>query len=62
MKNPGLEMAKIHVVQTLRLTDDLIEYGQNNATLYVETMQKSLAEKGFSTDLKFKMSTVSLRY
>ena len=47
MKNPGLEMAKIHVVQTLRLTDDLIEYGQNNATLYVETMQKSLAEKGF---------------
>ena len=53
MKNPGLEMAKIHVVQTLRLTDDLIKYGQNDATPYVKTMQKSLSEKGFQTDLKF---------
>ena len=52
-ENPGLELAKIQAVQTLRPTDDLIKYGQNDATLYVKTMQKSLSEKGFQTDLKF---------
>ena len=46
IENPCLELAKIQAVQTLRLTEDL-KYGQNDATLYVETMQKSLSEKGF---------------
>ena len=46
MENPGLELAKIQAVHTLRLTD-YVKYGQNDATLYVETIQKSLSEKGF---------------
>ena len=46
IENPDLELAKIQAVQTLRPTDD-IKYGQNDATLYVETMQKYLSEKGF---------------
>ena len=44
IENPCSELAEIQAVQTLRLSEELIY--QNNATVYLERMKKSISEKG----------------
>ena len=52
MENPGLELANFQAVQTLRQTD-YFGIVQNDATFYLEAMQKSLSQNGFETAFKF---------
>ena len=57
--NPGKDLAKIQAVETLTLQNphDWDEWWENNATTYLEAMQKSISDMGiyFRNDFIFSI-------